>query len=253
MRVLLSKRYRRKRGRADLKRRRTSHITVIVAERKEGNSGSKVHPKGLRLGIIKDWDSRWYDKTTVNYCMKISCCVITSKAALSGRCFLVEIERAANRLRISIHTAKPSIVIGHGGTEVEVLRKDLEKLSGKQVNVNIIEIKKPELDAQLVAESVASNWSAVWVSGAMKQAVSRTMRMGTGYQDCCERPPGWAEMARSEWYSEGKVPSIHCVLISTTVLLSKYEYVRSVSRFGFIEERFSLKRETIRMLWKGRG
>jgi small subunit ribosomal protein S3 len=172
--------------------------------------GQKVHPKGLRLGIIKDWDSRWYDRKNYRELLHEDILLrdyIKKRLYLAG-VSLVEIERAANRLRISIHTAKPGIVIGRGGTEVEVLRKDLEKLSGKQVNVNIIEIKKPELDAQLVAESVASQLERrVGFRRAMKQAVSRTMRMGAqGIRIAVSGRLAGAEMARSEWYSEGKVP-----------------------------------------------
>jgi len=172
--------------------------------------GQKVHPKGLRLGIIKDWDSRWYDRKNYRELLHEDILLreyIKKRLYLAG-VSLIEIERAANKVRISIHTAKPGIVIGRGGTEVEVLRKDLEKLSGKQVNVNIIEIKKPELDAQLVAESVASQLERrVGFRRAMKQAVSRTMRMGAqGIRIAVSGRLAGAEMARSEWYSEGKVP-----------------------------------------------
>jgi len=172
--------------------------------------GQKVHPKGLRLGIIKDWDSRWYDRKNYRELLHEDILLrnYIKKRLYQAGVSLIEIERAANRLRISIHTAKPGIVIGRGGTEVEVLRKDLEKLSGKQVNVNIIEIKKPELDAQLVAESVASQLERrVSFRRAMKQAVSRTMRMGAqGIKIAVSGRLAGAEMARSEWYSEGKVP-----------------------------------------------
>ncbi len=172
--------------------------------------GQKVHPKGLRLGIIKDWDSRWYDGKNYRELLHEDILLrdyIKKRLYLSG-VSLVEIERAANRLRISIHTAKPGIVIGRGGSEVESLRKDLEKLSGKQVNVNIVEVKRPELDAQLVAESVASQLERrVGFRRAMKQAVSRTMRMGAqGVRIALSGRLAGAEMARSEWYSEGKVP-----------------------------------------------
>ncbi|HHY40595.1 MAG TPA: 30S ribosomal protein S3 [Syntrophaceticus sp.] len=172
--------------------------------------GQKVHPKGLRLGIIKDWDSRWYDRKNYRELLHEDILLreyIKKRLYLAG-VSLIEIERAANKVRISIHTAKPGIVIGRGGTEVEVLRKDLEKLTGKQVNVNIIEIKKPELDAQLVAESVASQLERrVGFRRAMKQAVSRTMRMGAqGIRIAVSGRLAGAEMARSEWYSEGKVP-----------------------------------------------
>ena len=172
--------------------------------------GQKVHPKGLRLGIIKDWDSRWYaDK---NYRELLHEDILLrdyiKKRLYDSGVSLVEIEIAANRLRISIHTAKPGIVIGRGGADVEALRKDLEKLSGKQVSVNIVEVKRPEVDAQLVSENVAGQLERrVGFRRAMKQAVSRTMRMGAqGVRIALSGRLAGAEMARSEWYSEGKVP-----------------------------------------------
>jgi small subunit ribosomal protein S3 len=172
--------------------------------------GQKVHPKGLRLGIIKEWDSRWYADKNYRELLHED---IVLRNYLKKRLYLagvsrIEIERAANRVRVTIHTAKPGIVIGRGGTEVEALRKDLEKLSGKQVSVNIVEVKKPELDAQLVAESVAAQLEKrVAFRRAMKQAVSRAMRMGAqGIRIAVSGRLAGAEMARSEWYSEGKVP-----------------------------------------------
>lgn len=172
--------------------------------------GQKVHPKGLRLGVIKDWDSRWYaDK---NYKELLHEDILLrdyiKKRLYQAGISRVEMERAANRLRISIYTAKPGIVIGRGGSEVDALRKDLEKLSGKQVSVNIVEVKKPELDAQLVAESVAAQLERrIAFRRAMKQAVFRSMRMGAeGIRIALSGRLGGAEMARHEWYSEGKVP-----------------------------------------------
>lgn len=172
--------------------------------------GQKVHPNGLRLGIIRDWESKWYaDK---NYCDMLHE-DIALRNYIKKRLYIagvsrVDLERAANRIRVSIHTAKPGIVIGRGGTEVEALRKDLEQLTGKQVAVNIVEIKRPELEAQLVAESVAAQLEKrVAFRRAMKQAVSRSMRMGAqGIRIALAGRLAGAEMARSEWYSEGKVP-----------------------------------------------
>ena len=172
--------------------------------------GQKVHPKGLRIGIIKDWDAKWYaDK---NYAELLHEDIkirefIKKKLFVSG-ISTVEIERAANKVKVSVHTAKPGIVIGKGGAEVENLRKDIEKISGKQVAINIIEIKKPELDAQLVAEGVAQQLEKrVSFRRAMKQAVSRSMKFGAeGIKIMCAGRLAGAEMARTEWYSEGKVP-----------------------------------------------
>lgn len=172
--------------------------------------GQKVHPKGLRIGIIKDWDSKWYADKNYQELLHED---IKIRRYIKQRLFasgvsLVEIERAANRVKISIHTAKPGIVIGRGGAEVENLRKDLERMTGKQVSINIAEIKKPELEAQLVAENIAAQLvKRVSFRRAMKQAVSRSMRMGAqGVKVSSSGRLAGAEIARTEWYSEGKVP-----------------------------------------------
>lgn len=172
--------------------------------------GQKVHPKGMRIGIIKDWDAKWYaDKNYADLLhedLKIRNSI--KKKLYAAGISKVEIERAANRVKVTIFTAKPGIVIGRGGAEVEVLRKDLEKMTGRSVNVNISEIKKPELDAQLVAENVAVQLEKrVSFRRAMKQAVGRTMRLGAeGIKIMCAGRLGGAEIARTEWYNEGKVP-----------------------------------------------
>ncbi len=172
--------------------------------------GQKVNPTGLRVGIIRDWESRWFsDKNYVELLhedLKLRK-FVKSKLHAAG-VPKVEIERAANRVKVSIHTAKPGIVIGRGGAEVENLRKTLEQMTGKQVSVNIVEVKKPELDAQLVAESVAAQLEKrVSFRRAMKQAVGRTMRLGAGgIKIMCSGRLGGAEIARTEWYNEGKVP-----------------------------------------------
>lgn len=172
--------------------------------------GQKVNPKGLRVGIIRDWEGRWFaDKNYLELLhedLKVRKFVKT-KLQQAG-VPKVEIERAANRVKVSIHAAKPGIVIGRGGAEVENLRKQLEAMTGKQVAVNIVEVKKPELDAQLVAESVAQQLEKrVSFRRAMKQTVQRTMRQGgQGIKISCSGRLGGAEIARTEWYSEGKVP-----------------------------------------------
>ncbi|MBU7007457.1 30S ribosomal protein S3 [Phosphitispora fastidiosa] len=172
--------------------------------------GQKVHPKGLRIGIIKDWDAKWFaEKDYATLLIED----IRLRKYIKKRLFIagisrIEIERAASRVKITIHTAKPGIVIGRGGTEVESLRKQLEKMTGKNINVNIVEVKVPELDAQLVSEGVAAQLvKRVSFRRAMKQAVSRTMRMGAlGIKISCSGRLNGAEMARTEWYNEGKVP-----------------------------------------------
>ncbi len=172
--------------------------------------GQKVHPKGFRIGVIRDWDSNWYadrdytDLLHEDYKVRNT---IKDRFYAAGVA-KVEIQRTGNRMRVTIHTAKPGIIIGRGGTEVEQLKNDLTKMTGKNVNINIQEIKKPEIDAQIVAENVAQQLEKrVSFRRAMKQTVSRTMRAGgEGIRIAISGRLGGAEIARTEWYSEGKVP-----------------------------------------------
>ncbi|MEW6725584.1 30S ribosomal protein S3 [Desulforudis sp. 1088] len=173
--------------------------------------GQKVDPRGLRLGIVRDWDAKWYaDKKNFSDLLleDVKIRNYIKKKLFPAGIARVQIERTANRLRIGIHTAKPGIVIGRGGTEVEVLRKELEAMTGRQVNINIVEVKVPELDAQLVAENVAGQIERrVAFRRAMKQIVGRAMKMGAkGIKVQVSGRLAGAEIARSEWYSEGKVP-----------------------------------------------
>lgn len=173
--------------------------------------GQKVHPKGLRIGIIKDWDSKWF-ASKKNYGEllheDIKIRKYLKKKLYAAGIPTIEIERAGGRIKVSIHTAKPGIVIGRGGAEVENLRRELDRLTGKQVSINIVEIKKPEMYAQLVAENVAAQLERrISFRRAMKQAVSRSMRMGAeGIKIAVSGRLAGAEIARSEWYAEGKVP-----------------------------------------------
>lgn len=173
--------------------------------------GQKVDPRGLRLGIVRDWDAKWFaNKKNFSDLLieDIKLRNFIKKKLYPAGIARVQIERTANRVRIAIHTAKPGIVIGRGGTEVEALRKQLEKMSGRQVSINIVEIKAPELDAQLVAENVSSQLERrIAFRRAMKQVVSRSMKMGAkGIRIAVSGRLGGAEIARTEWYSEGKVP-----------------------------------------------
>lgn len=172
--------------------------------------GQKVNPKGLRIGIIKDWDTKWYADKNYQELLHEDFKIrkyIKNKLYAAG-IDKIEIERAANKIKISIHTAKPGLVIGRGGSEIDELRKALEALTGKQINLNVAEVKKPELRAQLVAENIAQQLERrVSFRRAMKQAVSRSMRVGAeGIKVMCAGRLGGADMARTEWYSEGKVP-----------------------------------------------
>jgi len=173
--------------------------------------GQKVNPHGLRVGIIKDWDSKWYaDKENFSDYLIEDHKIreyVKEKLFIAG-ISKVEIERAANRIKLSVHTAKPGMVIGKGGSGVEALRKDLEKLTGKNVIVNVEEVKVMELDAQLVAENIASQLERrVSFRRAMKQAIQRTMRSGAkGIKTSVSGRLGGADMARTDGYSEGTIP-----------------------------------------------
>lgn len=172
--------------------------------------GQKVHPIGFRLGVIRTWDSKWYkekdyakwlhEDIKLRKFVKEEC----SKASVSR----IEIERAANKVKINIHTARPGIVIGRKGADIDKLKKKLSKLTKSEVYLNIEEIRKPELDAQLVAENVAHQLiRRVAFRRAMKKAVSTSMKLGAkGIRICCSGRLGGAEMARREWYREGRVP-----------------------------------------------
>ena len=172
--------------------------------------GQKVHPIGMRVGIIRDWDAKWYaEKEYAEFLhedLRIRKFIATklADAAVST----IEIERAANRVNISIHTAKPGMVIGKGGSEVENLRKELNKLTGKRVHINIVEIKKPDLDAKLVGEGIARQLeNRVAFRRAKKQAIQRAMRAGAkGIKTQVSGRLNGADIARSEGYSEGTVP-----------------------------------------------
>ena len=174
--------------------------------------GQKVSPHGLRVGVIKDWDSKWYanKKSFSDYLIEDKKVrdFIKKKLYIAGVSKIV-IERAAeNQMRISVLTAKPGMVIGRGGDGIDQLKRDLEKMTSKAVSVNIVEVRRPELDAQLTAESVAQALEKrVSFRRAMKQAIQRTMKAGgKGIKIVVSGRVGGAEIARSEKYSEGNVP-----------------------------------------------
>ena len=172
--------------------------------------GQKVNPIGLRLGIIRTWDSRWYadDKYAdmLHEDLRIRKFLLNrlSQAGVSK----VVIERPAKKARITIHTARPGVIIGKKGADIEKLRLDLSKMTGSEVHVNIVEIRKPEIDAQLVAENVAQQMERrVSVRRAMKRVVQSAMRLGAeGIRIYCSGRLGGAEIARDVWYHEGRVP-----------------------------------------------
>ncbi|NGP45846.1 30S ribosomal protein S3 [Bacillaceae bacterium SIJ1] len=172
--------------------------------------GQKVNPVGLRIGVIRDWESKWFaGKDYADFLHEdIKIREYIQKRLKDSSVAQVEIERAANRINITIHTAKPGMVIGRGGSEVEALRKKLNALTGKRVHINIMEIKKPDLNAQLVAENIARQLEArISFRRAQKQTIQRTMRSGAqGIKTETSGRLGGADIARSESYSEGTVP-----------------------------------------------
>lgn len=172
--------------------------------------GQKVHPIGMRIGVIRDWDSKWYaEKDYADFLHEdLRIRDYVAKRLSDASVSRVEIERAANRVNITIHTAKYSMVIGKGGSEVEALRKNLNELTQKRVHINIVEIKRADLDAKLVAENIARQLEGrVSFRRAQKQAIQRTMRAGAkGIKTQVSGRLGGADIARAEHYSEGTVP-----------------------------------------------
>jgi len=172
--------------------------------------GQKVNPHGLRVGVIEDWDSKWYAESEfADYLVedhKIR--EFLKKRLYASGVSKIEIERASERIKVTIYTAKPGIVIGKGGTEIEKVKTELQKLIGRKVVVDIKEIKRPDRDAQLVAENIAQQLeSRISFRRAMKSCMSRTMKSGAlGVKTCVAGRLGGADMARTEFYSEGTIP-----------------------------------------------
>ncbi|MDN5205152.1 30S ribosomal protein S3 [Fulvivirgaceae bacterium BMA10] len=172
--------------------------------------GQKVNPIGLRLGIVKGWDSNWYggktfpDKLIEDQKIRKYVYARIPKGGISK----IVIERTLKRITLTIHTARPGVVIGKGGAEVDKIKEELKKITGKDVQINIYEIKRPELDAKLVGESIAQQLKArISYRRAMKQAIASTMRVGAqGIKIKVSGRLGGAEMARSEQYKEGRIP-----------------------------------------------
>jgi small subunit ribosomal protein S3 len=172
--------------------------------------GQKVNPHGLRVGVIKDWDSKWYaEKDFANYLVEdYEIRKFLKKKLYSAGISKIEVERASERLKLDIFTAKPGIVIGKGGTAIESLRKEVQEMSKSKVILNIKEVKRPEKNSQLVAENVAQQLEGrVSFRRAMKQVMQRALKSGAkGIKVTCSGRLGGAEMARVESYSEGTIP-----------------------------------------------
>src|SRR5256884_5379208 len=204
--------------------------------------GQKVHPHGFRLGISTDWKSRWYaDKLYKDYIAEdVKIRKMMSKGLERAGISKVDIERTRDRVRIDIHTARPGIVIGRKGAEADRIRSELEKLTGKQVQLNILEVKNPESDAQLVAQGIAEQLaSRVAFRRAMRKAIQSAMRnpLVKGIRVQCGGRLGGAEMSRSEFYREGRVP-LHTL--------------RAAIDYGFFEARTTFGRIGVKgWIYKG--
>ena len=172
--------------------------------------GQKVNPHGLRVGVIKGWDSNWYAEADFadNLVEDHKIRVYLKKKLFSAGISKIEIERASDRVKITIYTAKPGVVIGKGGTEIEKTKAEVQKLTNKKVFVDIKEIKRPDREAQLVAENIAQQLvNRVSFRRAMKSAMGRTMKSGAqGIKTSVSGRLGGADMARTEFYSEGTIP-----------------------------------------------
>ncbi len=195
--------------------------------------GQKVNPIGLRIGITRTWDSRWFAKNEFpqlvheDYKIRRYIKDRLKHAGISR----IEIERAANKVRLIIHTARPGIVIGKKGAEIEALKKALEKLTnGKEIHIDIQEVRRPELDAQLVAENIAVQLERrVSFRRAMKRAVGLAMRFGAqGIRVQCAGRLGGAEIARREWYRDGRVP-LHTLRADID-----YGFAEAITKYGVI-------------------
>ena len=175
--------------------------------------GQKVNPHGLRVGIIKDWDSRWYADTkdgefASNLSEDNKIRTFLKKRLYNAQVSKIEIERASDRLKVIVYTAKPGVVIGKGGAEIEALKKEVAKLTDKKLMVDVKEVKRPDADAQLVAENIAAQLeNRIGFCRAMKSCMGRTMKTGAlGIKTAVSGRLGGADMARTEFYSEGTIP-----------------------------------------------
>ena len=172
--------------------------------------GQKVNPHGIRVGVIKDWDSKWYaeadfsDNLVEDYNIR----KFVKKKLYSAGISKIEIERASDRVKVSIYTAKPGVVIGKGGADIEKLKAEVQKLTTKKLSIDIKEIKRPDGDAQLVAENIAQQLeNRISFRRAMKSCMTRTMKSGVkGIKTAVSGRLGGADMARTEFYSEGTIP-----------------------------------------------
>jgi len=194
--------------------------------------GQKVHPIGFRLGVIKTWDSKWYAEADYAKFLHEDIAIrkFLKKRLYNSGVSKIEIERAANKTKINIHTARPGLIIGKKGSEVETIKKELSSLTSKEIFINIHEVRKPELDAQLVAENVALQLERrIAFRRAMKKRVTSALKFGAkGIRITCSGRLGGAEMSRTEWYREGRVP-LHTLRADID-----YGFAEAMTTYGLI-------------------
>ena len=203
--------------------------------------GQKVNPHGLRVGVIKDWDSKWYaeDNFADNLVEDYNIRKFLKKRLYSAGISRIEMERTTDRLKIIIHTAKPGIVIGKGGAEIENLKKDVQKLTDKKLSIDIKEVKRPDKDAQLVAENIAQQLeNRISFRRAMKSCMGRTMKAGAkGIKTSCSGRLGGADMARTEFYSDGTIP------LQTLRADINYGFAEANTTYGKVGVKFGYMKE----------
>ena len=194
--------------------------------------GQKVQPTGFRLGYIKTWDSRWYGGKDYSKCLHEDLKIrdFLKKRLFHAGVSKIEIERAASKITANIYTARPGIVIGRKGTEIEAIKKDVAKLTGKEITLNILEVRKPDLDAQLVAENIALQLQRrIGFRRVMRKAVMTSRKMGSlGIKVMCAGRLGGAEIARTEWFRDGRVP-LHTIRADID-----YGFTESKTTYGII-------------------
>lgn len=203
--------------------------------------GQKVHPIGFRLGINRTWISRWYAEKGFGKLLQEDLAIrkYLKKKLQQAGISKIEIERATKKTRINIFTSRPGIVIGRKGAEIDKLKKELQRITDKEIFINIIEVKRPEIDAQLVAENVALQLiRRVAFRRAIKRSVSTALKMGAlGIKISCAGRLGGAEIARREWYREGKVP------LHTLRAYIDYGFAEALTTYGLIGVKVWINKE----------
>lgn len=203
--------------------------------------GQKVHPTGFRLAITKSWTSRWYAENDFGKFLQEDLKIrkYLKKKLYQAGISKIEIERATNKIRINIFTSRPGMVIGRKGSEIDQLKKELQGLTDKEVHINIHEVKRPDLDAQLVAENIALQLiRRVAFRRAIKKSVTTALKFGAlGIKVCCSGRLGGAEIARTEWYREGRVP------LHTLRAQIDYGFAEALTTYGLIGVKVWINKE----------